>query len=148
MGASRREKVMNQKRWDKLIQLTNSNFGIYELSLNENQEPEVFSFRSNTFLKITLHKGTHIFSMYYLEKNNWQYSTLEIKLYLQGYDLLNKKTTEYIPMTRKPNKKQHDYKNMCTQICTKCMLKYPKKEMINKDTCYICGEENKRSKAV
>lgn len=138
---------MNQKRWNKLIQLTNSNYGIYELSLNENQEPEVFSFRSNTFLKSSLHKGTHIFSMYDLEKSNWQYSTLEIKLYLQGYDLLNKKTSEYIPMTRTPNKKQHDYTNMCKSTCVCCNLKYPKKEMVG-DTCYLCDEENKKSKAV
>lgn len=138
---------MNQKRLDKLIQLTNKDYGIYELSLDENGEPEVFSCRSNTFLKRSFNKTLYVFTLWDLDKINWQYSSLEIKLYLQGYDLLNKSVSEYIPVKKKPYKKQHDYTNKCTSTCVCCELKYPKKEMMG-DTCYICAEENNKSKAI
>jgi hypothetical protein len=133
---------MNKRRLEKLKEMTAKDTGAYELSFDENGEVQIYSFKVNRFLNKFFSKKSYAdhFSMIDSKGEIFQYSINELTLYLKGYDLLNKKTTEYIPKKKRAKKKTpYVYTNNCTCKCEKCNLNYPKREMRG-NICYLCAE--------
>lgn len=123
---------MNQKRLDKLKQLTISK---YKIAIDDNDNVIVWNMRNKSTNKFHYkNSGTYACSLYdHSESKSWEYSDKELLLYAKGYDLLNKKTTEYIKSTPK------EYKERKKVLCKVCGLTYPINEMIE-NVCYLCKE--------
>jgi len=140
-------RAMNEKRLNKLNELTKNSYYIY---LDEASEFGISVINRQTgrprkiYFNSSKNKNYYAVSMTCKnEMKEYQYRIEELKLWLQGCDLLNKRVTDFDSKNKLIGKYYSRPEKMYK--CKICGLKYPEDEM-RVDSCYLCREEITKNK--